>query len=64
MESNCIALRNIVKIDEDKCNGCGQCVTACAEAAIEIIDGKAKLISDIYCDGLGAFNCGVNELPL
>lgn len=49
-----MALRNIVIIDEDKCNGCGQCVTACAEGAIEIIDGKAKLIRDIYCDGLGA----------
>jgi Pyruvate/2-oxoacid:ferredoxin oxidoreductase delta subunit len=49
-----MALRDIVKIDEDKCNGCGQCVTACAEAAIEIIDGKAKLIREIYCDGLGA----------
>ncbi|MHC4119483.1 MAG: ATP-binding protein [Planctomycetota bacterium] len=49
-----MALRNIVIIDEDKCNGCGQCVTACAEGAIEIVDGKAKLISEIYCDGLGA----------
>lgn len=49
-----MALRNIVIIDEEKCNGCGQCVTACAEGAIEIIDGKAKLISEIYCDGLGA----------
>ena len=49
-----MVLRNIVRIDEDKCNGCGQCVTACAEGAIEIIDGKAKLIGDIYCDGLGA----------
>ncbi len=49
-----MALRNIVIIDEDKCNGCGQCVTACAEGAIEIVDGKAKLISDIYCDRLGA----------
>ncbi len=49
-----MALRNIVIIDEDKCNGCGQCVTACAEGAIEIIDGKARLISEIYCDGLGA----------
>jgi ferredoxin len=46
-------VRNIVKIDEDKCNGCGECVTACAEGAIEIIDGKAKLVSEIYCDGLG-----------
>ncbi|MBL7186913.1 MAG: 4Fe-4S binding protein [Phycisphaerae bacterium] len=49
-----MALRNIVIIDEDKCNGCGQCVTACAEGAIEIVDGKAKLISEVYCDGLGA----------
>ena len=46
--------RNIVKIDEQKCNGCGLCVDACAEGAIKIINGKAKLISDIYCDGLGA----------
>ncbi|MHC4221681.1 MAG: ATP-binding protein, partial [Planctomycetota bacterium] len=49
-----MVLRNIVKIDEEKCNGCGQCVDACAEGAIEIIDGKAKLVSEIYCDGLGA----------
>ena len=49
-----MVLRNIVKIDEEKCNGCGQCVDACAEGAIEIIDGKAKLISEVYCDGLGA----------
>ena len=49
-----MALRNIVKIDEAKCTGCGQCVSACAEGAIQIIDGKARLISDSYCDGLGA----------
>jgi ferredoxin len=49
-----MVLRNIVKIDEEKCNGCGDCVNACAEGAIEIVDGKAKLISEIYCDGLGA----------
>lgn len=49
-----MVLRNIVKIDEAKCNGCGQCVNACAEGAIKIIDGKAKLVSEVYCDGLGA----------
>jgi Pyruvate/2-oxoacid:ferredoxin oxidoreductase delta subunit len=47
-------MRNIVKIDEEKCNGCGDCVSACAEGAIEVVDGKAKLVSEIYCDGLGA----------
>ena len=46
-------LRNIVKIDEDKCNGCGLCVSACHEGAIELINGKARLIRDDYCDGLG-----------
>ena len=49
-----MTLRNIVKIDEEKCDGCGQCVNACAEGAIKIVDGKAKLVSEIYCDGLGA----------
>ena len=46
--------RKIVQIDESLCDGCGQCVPACAEGAIQIIDGKARLISDQYCDGLGA----------
>ena len=46
--------RKVVKIDEEKCNGCGACVTGCAEGALDIIDGKARLISDKYCDGLGA----------
>jgi len=49
-----MARRKIVTIDEDKCTGCGQCVHACAEAAIEIVDGKAKLIGEVYCDGIGA----------
>lgn len=49
-----MAKRNIIKIDEEKCDGCRQCVTACAEGAIQIIDGKAKLVSEVYCDGLGA----------
>lgn len=47
-------IRNIVRIDEDKCNGCGKCVNACAEGAIKMIDGKARLVSETYCDGLGA----------
>jgi len=46
--------RNIIKIDEEKCNGCGICITACHEGALQLIDGKAKLISESYCDGLGA----------
>ncbi|HOE79099.1 MAG TPA: 4Fe-4S binding protein [Smithellaceae bacterium] len=47
-------IRKIIKIDEEKCNGCGLCVPGCAEEAIKIINGKAKLVSDVYCDGLGA----------
>lgn len=46
--------RKIVKIDEEKCDGCGLCVPNCAEGALQIIDGKARLVKDIYCDGLGA----------
>lgn len=46
--------RKIIRIDEEKCNGCGRCVSACAEGAIEIVDGKARLVSETYCDGLGA----------
>jgi len=47
-------LRKVVKILEDKCTGCGLCASACAEGAIEIVNGKARLISESYCDGLGA----------
>ncbi len=47
-------IRQMVEIDEEKCNGCGDCVPSCAEGAIQIIDGKATLISDNLCDGLGA----------
>ena len=49
-----MAVRNIVHIDEDKCNGCGLCISSCAEGAIQLIDGKARLVKDEYCDGLGA----------
>lgn len=46
-------LRKIIKIDEEKCNGCGACAAACHEGAIEMIDGKARLTREDYCDGLG-----------
>ena len=46
--------RKIIKIDENKCNGCGVCIPNCPEGALQVIDGKARLISDIFCDGLGA----------
>ena len=48
------SVRQIIKIDEDRCNGCGLCVPSCAEGALQIIDGKARLVSDKFCDGLGA----------
>lgn len=48
-------IRKIIKIDEDKCNGCGACAAACHEGAIQMIDGKARLTREDYCDGLG--NC-------
>lgn len=46
--------RQIIRIDEEKCDGCGMCVPSCAEGAIQIVDGKAQLLADRYCDGLGA----------
>lgn len=52
--------RKIIVIDEDKCDGCGLCATACHEGAIEIIDGKARLVKESYCDGLG--DC-IGECP-
>ena len=48
-------LRQIIKIDKEKCDGCGLCVSACHEGAIGMVDGKAELLRDDYCDGLG--NC-------
>ena len=46
-------IRRIVHIDQDKCNGCGACARACHEGAIDMVDGKAKLMREHYCDGLG-----------
>ena len=46
-------IRRIIHIDQDKCNGCGACAQACHEGAIAMVDGKAQLIRDDYCDGLG-----------
>ncbi len=55
-----MAVREIIKIDEELCDGCGDCVVACEEGALAIVDGKAKLVKEIYCDGFGA--C-VGECP-
>ncbi len=57
-------IRNIIEIDEERCNGCGNCVADCAEGAIAIVNGKAKVVSDSFCDGLGAClgRCPVDAL--
>ena len=52
--SKAMAVRKIVRIDEEKCNGCGECVPNCPEGALKIVGGKARLVRDQYCDGLGA----------
>lgn len=61
-----MASRMIIEIDEEKCVGCGLCTSNCAEGAIKVIDGKAKLISDSYCDGLGKCmpHCPTDALKL
>lgn len=46
-------IRRIIHIDQDKCNGCGACAKACHEGAIDMVDGKARLMREHYCDGLG-----------
>ncbi|HOW28225.1 MAG TPA: 4Fe-4S binding protein [Elusimicrobiota bacterium] len=58
--------REIIRIDEEKCNGCGDCVPNCPEGAIQIIDGKARLVSDLFCDGLGAClgHCPVGAITI
>lgn len=49
-----MAKRKIIKIDDSKCNGCGECIPNCPEGAMQLIDNKARLVSDLFCDGLGA----------
>ncbi|WP_243349930.1 ATP-binding protein [Parabacteroides sp. FAFU027] len=58
--------RTIIKIDEELCNGCGQCVSGCHEGALQLINGKAVMISELYCDGLGACigDCPVGAIEL
>jgi len=58
--------RNIIKIDENLCNGCGICVEGCHEGALQLIDGKARIISELYCDGLGACigDCPVGAITI
>ncbi len=61
-----MAKRQIIKIDQEKCDGCGLCVPSCAEGAIVIVDGKAQILADKYCDGLGAClgECPVGALVI
>ncbi len=54
-------IRKIIQIDEEKCNGCGACASACQEGAIGMVDGKAKLLRDDYCDGLGNPPSGLSD---
>jgi Pyruvate/2-oxoacid:ferredoxin oxidoreductase delta subunit len=54
-------VRKIIQIDEELCTGCGNCIVDCAEAALEIIDGKAKVVNELFCDGLGACIQGCPE---
>jgi len=49
-----MAKRKVIKIDQEKCTGCGLCIPNCPEGALQVIDGKARLVSDLFCDGLGA----------
>jgi Pyruvate/2-oxoacid:ferredoxin oxidoreductase delta subunit len=56
-----MSVRKIIEIVEDLCNGCSNCIPNCPEGALQVIDGKARLISDLFCDGLGA---GIGECPI
>ena len=54
-------IRRIIHIDQDKCNGCGACAKACHEGAIDMVDGKAKLMREHYCDGAGGLPAGLSH---
>lgn len=54
-------IRRVIQIEEDKCNGCGACAKACHEGAIGMVNGKAKLMRDDYCDGLGGLPSGMSD---
>ena len=58
--------RTIIKIDEERCDGCGACVSGCHEGALQLIDGKARMVSELFCDGLGACigDCPVEAITL
>ena len=61
-----MAKRKIINVDEEKCNGCGECIPNCPEGALQVIDGKVRLVSDLYCDGLGACigHCPVGAITI
>ena len=61
-----MAKRKLIRIDEEKCNGCGLCIPNCPEGALQVIDGKVRLASDLYCDGLGACigHCPVGAITI
>ena len=61
-----MAKRKIIRVDEEKCNGCGLCIPNCPEGALQVIDSKVRLVSDLYCDGLGACigHCPVGAITI
>ena len=61
VEQQKLVKRKIIKIDEDLCTGCGNCVVDCAEGALKVINGKASVINEVFCDGLGACISGCPE---